>query len=373
MYQSVSRPVGGPPATGRYRRLGLFPPRYHSKLTGNGRFRPLVADFERYQSKEGEEKPGVRCCSSLALSVGYWRFLLPAWGEGTRRRPLSDSCNPSEKTKSKVARGGEFSSLTKTAQQSHVNHTVRPPARSDIQKTSQVGNFQVLNREKNGVFPAAKDSPSVGKGMNPIGIVPSSAILPLKSLTDQKLKADKNGALTHTSTGERKLLSQAQNRNDFFNLLRKKSLTSSSAIPEPSSVETVSILGRSEAENPQITSSVNMENNNLKPVSESDQPTEISDCLDGDSCASDGSARFYTGNGETNPCSDVVVDPEEEAFLQSLGWDKNAWEEALTKEEIDAFLKKVGKKFFFPMPRIFLVCTQACSHFSLICGFTSYQ
>ncbi|CAL9099672.1 unnamed protein product [Musa acuminata var. zebrina] len=262
----------------------------------------------------------------------------------TPSMPKASSCNPSEKTKSKVARGGEFSSLTKTGQQSHVNHTVRVPARSDIQKTSQVGNFQVLNREKNGVFPAAKDSPTVGKGMNPVGIVPSAATLPMKNLTDQKLKADKNGALTHPSTGERKVLSQAQNRNDFFNLLRKKSSTSSSAIPEPSSVETVSILERPEAENLQITSADNMENNNLKPVSESDHPTEIGNCLNGDSCASDGSARFYTDNGETNPCSDAVVDPEEEAFLQSLGWDKNAWEEALTKEEIDAFLKKYEKQ-----------------------------
>ncbi|RZS07053.1 hypothetical protein BHM03_00037814 [Ensete ventricosum] len=39
MYRSASRLVRGPSAIGRYRRLGLFPPRYRPKLIGNGRFR----------------------------------------------------------------------------------------------------------------------------------------------------------------------------------------------------------------------------------------------------------------------------------------------------------------------------------------------
>lgn len=41
-----------------------------------------------------------------------------------------------------------------------------------------------------------------------------------------------------TRLGKENSLSQAQNRNDIFNLLRKKSWTSSGSISEPASIET---------------------------------------------------------------------------------------------------------------------------------------
>ncbi|RWV92383.1 hypothetical protein GW17_00045251, partial [Ensete ventricosum] len=68
-YQFVSRSVRKPPSIGQYHRLRLFSPRYHSKLVGNGRFRPSTVDFGRYQpmdnEEEGEEKgePGAWRCS----------------------------------------------------------------------------------------------------------------------------------------------------------------------------------------------------------------------------------------------------------------------------------------------------------------------
>ncbi|CAL9111138.1 unnamed protein product [Musa textilis] len=256
----------------------------------------------------------------------------------------ASSCNSSEKTKSKVARGRDFTSVTKIGQLSHVNNNVRQPTRSDNTKISPSGNFQILNREKNGIYPTAKDGPGIGKVMNSIGLVPSGAVLPLKSPTDQKLTNDnKNGAWVHDSFGERKLLSQAQNRNDFFNLLRKKSWTSSVSISEPTSIETTSSLEMSEAENLQIVSPVHLGKDSFLSASGLDHLTGNRNCLNGDHCASDGSRRSHAGNGETSYL-DIAVDPEEEAFLQSLGWDKNAGEEALTKEEIDAFLKKHEKQ-----------------------------
>ncbi|WOL13739.1 hypothetical protein Cni_G22517 [Canna indica] len=245
--------------------------------------------------------------------------------------------NSSDKAKPKIAKSGDFSSLGKVAQQGHTNLTIRLPTRVDIAKTSPVGNFQVLNRDKNEIAPATKDGAGVGKTMNSIGLVPSATV-PSKSPSDQKTKVDKNG-------GEKKLLSHARNRNDFFNLLRKKSMSRSSASLEPSSLESASSSEKSEAENQQIASpAVNTVKNSLSSASDSDGSTGIGSCLNGDFCASDESERFYIDNGETNHYSDVVDDPEEEAFLQSLGWDKNAWEEALTKEEIDAFLKKYEKQ-----------------------------
>ncbi|CAL9157117.1 uncharacterized protein LOC135588102 [Musa acuminata AAA Group] len=259
----------------------------------------------------------------------------------TPSMPKAMSCSLSEKTRSKIARGGDFSSLAKVGQQSHVNHTFRPSARSDIAKTAQVGNFHVLNREKNSISHVAKDGSGIGKVMDPTGLTSTAAVLPSKRRTDQNFKVDsKNGAVTHISHGERKLPSQSKNRNDFFNLLRKKSLTSPRAIPEASSTEPTSSLEK-EVDNLQITS-VNVRKKSLPSVL--DCSTENGNVLNGDSCASDESESFDADNGEANPSSDTIVDPEEEAFLQSLGWDKNAWEEALTEEEIDAFLKKYEKR-----------------------------
>ncbi|WOL06584.1 hypothetical protein Cni_G15318 [Canna indica] len=246
--------------------------------------------------------------------------------------PKTLSCNSMEKTKAKIAKGGDFSYSTNVGQQ-HRNLAVRAPARSDAAKTSQMGNFQVLNREKNGISPTAKDHSIISKAVDPIGHVPSAAVLPSKSQADNK-----NGSLTSISLAERKLLSQARNRNDFFNLLRKKSLSSSSVIPEPSSVEPTSSIEKETSL--QNTSPANMEKNNLLSAPGLDCSPENGNVSNEDFCGSNESHGLYTDNGETNSYSDIVLDPEEEAFLQSLGWDKNAGEEALTEEEIDAFLKK---------------------------------
>ncbi|KAG6529832.1 uncharacterized protein LOC122042774 [Zingiber officinale] len=246
--------------------------------------------------------------------------------------------NLSDKAKSKVARGGDFTSLTKAGQLLHVNQTIRSPTNSDVAKTSSVGNFQVLNREKNGITSVAKDGQGLSKIVNPVGPILSSAFLPSKVSTDQNVNIDKN-------TGDRKILSQAQNRNAFFNLLRKKSSNNSSTISVPSSLEPTLSAEKSNGEQQHNTFPVNMMKNNLPSVSAGfDGPTDIGS-MNLDFCASDQSERsFADDNVETNLNSDNVVDPEEEAFLRSLGWDKNGWEEALTAEEIDDFLKKYEKQ-----------------------------
>lgn len=65
--------------------------------------------------------------------------------------------------------------------------------------------------------------------------------------------------------------------------------------------------------------------------------------------------RVVIGDGEVDPDPDVdSLDPEEEAFLLSLGWDQNAEEDALTKEEIEAFITKVS--IFITFSNHFLGC-----------------
>ncbi|RZR92312.1 hypothetical protein BHM03_00020589 [Ensete ventricosum] len=57
--------------------------RHWPLLGGNGQFRSSPVDFEWYQPREGEEKPGVQHCSSLVRSVTRRRFLLLAQGVET--------------------------------------------------------------------------------------------------------------------------------------------------------------------------------------------------------------------------------------------------------------------------------------------------
>lgn len=130
--------------------------------------------------------------------------------------------------------------------------------------------------------------------------------------------------LTRASVGERKL-SHAQERNDFFNLLRKKSLNPTGSIPEPD------FLGA--ADDLQSASSDSIPNC---------QPGLDCSAENGNFSTDEPDRRLYAEIEESHSYLDAVLDPEEEeAFLRSLGWDKNAGEEALSQEEIDAFLKKV--------------------------------
>ncbi|XP_074560960.1 uncharacterized protein LOC141817196 isoform X2 [Curcuma longa] len=193
------------------------------------------------------------------------------------------TCSLAEKAKIKSAKGGgvDFSSFAKGGQQ--INLAGRTPIRSDIAKAYQAGNFQVLNREKNIISPTAEDSSSVGKAIAYVGLVPSTASLPSKGQSDQK---------------------------------NKGSIREPGCLGPPEDLQNASSVS---VQNCQPGLDFSAENKNLS----TDEPD-----------------RPYADNKEANSYLDSVPDPEEEAFLRSLGWDKNAGEEALTQEEIDAFLKK---------------------------------
>ncbi|KAK8643128.1 hypothetical protein V6N13_012439 [Hibiscus sabdariffa] len=128
-------------------------------------------------------------------------------------------------------------------------------------------------------------------------------------------------------TVEKRSLAQTQSRNDFFNLLKKKTTTNTSG-------------GLSDSD-PQISSST---------VEKSEVAKEVI-CDSATAHADDGTAA--TSNGDT--CSDdseknmsatvmVYPDEEEAAFLRSLGWEENNGEdEGLTEEEINAFYQEYLK------------------------------
>lgn len=151
----------------------------------------------------------------------------------TPAMPKSSVLNSSDKSKVKGARGVDLVAPSKATPQAPYqlsNHMLRVPSRLDIPKASQAGNFQVLNRERNGSASAGKDgsnSVSVSRVVNPHIVVASTAAPPLKNSTDPKGRVL---SPVHNSFGEKRPTLQTQNRNDFFNSIRKKT---SMAAPQP--------------------------------------------------------------------------------------------------------------------------------------------
>ncbi|KAL0909582.1 hypothetical protein M5K25_020464 [Dendrobium thyrsiflorum] len=221
-----------------------------------------------------------------------------------------------EKSKTKTARTAEINA-SKAGQQSSSQlliHSVPPAVRSDVYKISQPGNFQVLNKETHSLSPG-KDIPKPGNVSR--GPTTPATIQPPKGSMNPKLKVDgKGGAFS-----PRKLSSQVQNRNDFFNSLRKKS-------------------------------SSGQQHSNANNVLNSDTPSFILEKVDVqfavDSTPAKNKNVFYcsveNGNCSALDCDafeepeKLAPDEEEEAFLRSLGWEENAGVEALTHEEIESFL-----------------------------------
>ncbi|RZR83772.1 hypothetical protein BHM03_00010463, partial [Ensete ventricosum] len=67
--QQSSKPIRGLPTTGRYRQSEQFLPRYHSKSTGNNRFRPLAVDFGWYQKKREKKSENLESDAALPIPI----------------------------------------------------------------------------------------------------------------------------------------------------------------------------------------------------------------------------------------------------------------------------------------------------------------
>ena len=186
-----------------------------------------------------------------------------------------------------------------------VSHALR------LSKPLQTGNFHVLNRERNinnGILPTANDA------------LQSPINNPSRSRSAFPSKSDVKGTTQPvTAFIERRPPANQQNRSEFFNSLRKK--TSAGSSSSTSTSQSTSL----EKQDGQETVGVDSVNNRSKV----DPLPDIS----GD----DGS-----NNGEKDKGSSF--DPEEEErLLRLFGWKENAGEEeeALTAEEIGAFLEEV--------------------------------
>ncbi|KAL7583441.1 hypothetical protein Lser_V15G46085 [Lactuca serriola] len=218
------------------------------------------------------------------LAVKQSRQLIPV----TPSMPKTLAMNSSEKSKLKVGQG---------------QPSPRPlSAKSDVSKVSStVGKLHVLkpSRERNGTISKETLSPTSG------GKLPNSPLAVPSAVTS-------NIPLRNTGSSvnlEKRPSPQAQSRNDFFNLVRKKSMATNS-------------------------------------LTESSQTQTESDSTDGAPKGGAGdTVDRSTSNGKSNLGNDVILYSEEEEarFLKSLGWEETTEEGGLTEEEINSFYRDVSK------------------------------
>ncbi|XAR49406.1 hypothetical protein NMG60_11032601 [Bertholletia excelsa] len=297
------------------------------------------------------------------LAIKQSRQLIPV----TPSMPKALALNPSEKPKPK----GGFQQQHQTAYSLFANHSPRNgPVKSDVTRTSSAGKLHVLRlaREKNGVFPAAKDSlspTSAGRVMSSPVAVASTVAGPAPSRNPSNntnlVSSERKPTL---ATFEKRPSPQAQSRNDFFNLVRKKSMTSASAAtPNPGAAVSPSVSNSSDRlesgctpviprdKDFEITNGLSVNTGSSIPESvvgdQSDKNTnDMSsnghiDERTGESLDDRSSKLFSNGKGHSGPPAILYSEEEEAAFLRSLGWEESAEEdEGLTEEEISSFYKE---------------------------------
>ncbi|XP_022141430.1 flocculation protein FLO11 isoform X3 [Momordica charantia] len=279
------------------------------------------------------------------LAIKQSRQLIPV----TPSMPKAMVLNSSDKSKPKLAsRTGELNVTIKGGQPQplpvhHTNQTRGGHVKSDAQKSSH-GKFLVLKPRENGVSLAVKDVPSPTSNANNMAansqfaLAPSVPHAPLRSPNNSNVSSvERKIASLDLKSGstleKRPSLSQVQSRNDFFNLIKKKTPKSSSAILSDSCPAVKSpTIGQSNEltrEEINIPASPRVVENGAVETRNGDSSEEVqASCDSGEKLASHVGAES--------------LDEEEAAFLRSLGWDESYGEdEGLTEEEINSFYEEL--------------------------------
>ncbi|XP_006351189.1 splicing factor, arginine/serine-rich 19 [Solanum tuberosum] len=261
---------------------------------------------------------------------------------------VSSSADKSKQPKS-IARTNEMVGITKSMQQPFssqlANQARSGQVRAEAPATSHGKTLLVLKSgRENGVTSLSKEAstPANNTGNRlancPPAVAPSAPAVtsPTSRVTSLETKAAALSLKPRSTAEKRSSLSQAQSRSDFFNLMRKKTSNSSTALPDSG-----------------MASSNSREQSCLKTKDE--DSASLSPCV-----SENGSER--TSNGDPHEAQNhvqrhndveennspingsVYPDEKEAAFLRSLGWDENAVEEeGLTEEEINAFYQEYMK------------------------------
>lgn len=258
------------------------------------------------------------------LAVKQSRQLIPM----TPSMPKALALNSSDKPKLKGGPSQLQSSHLVNQQHTPRSTSVKP----DVAKTSTMGKLLVLkpSRERNGISPTPKESLSPTGGSK----LPVSS-LSVPSAVGSAPPLRNTGNSSGVANLEKRPSSQALSRSNFFNLMRKKSLTSNSSVsPDTGS-------SGSPSENLGELVAPPAPKGELGPavIQQSSETKVELICNGGETC--DAPVRS-TSNGNNHSGPDVILYSEEEEarFLRSLGWDETAEEEeGLTEEEISSFYK----------------------------------
>ncbi|KAL3504060.1 hypothetical protein ACH5RR_033901 [Cinchona calisaya] len=239
--------------------------------------------------------------------------------------------------------------------------------KSDVSNASHAGKFLILKAAReNGANSTTRDVSSPTHNVNANGKV-ASGQLTLNPLTPTALTSpnnpkastlEKKAAVSIPNsrpTAEKKFsLSQAQSRTDFFNLMRKKTLLTTSGISDSSSIVSSPCddkFDESTKESKSAAVSPHIAENGCQMISNSGN------------CGSH-DARSFAHSGDKNMCLNEAVCPDEEEaeFLRSLGWEENGEDVEITDEEISAFYEEYQK--FMPSLKVWRGIQPKCSMLS---------
>lgn len=283
------------------------------------------------------------------LTIKKSKQLIPV----TPSMPKSSVLNFSDKSKPKTAvRISDMGMAVKNGQQQpaplhHANQSLHVGnVKTDVPKTSH-GKLLVLKPAwENGVSHSPKDGASPTNNANSRATtsqstaVPSVASATPRSPNNPKLpfgerKATALNPISGFSAERRPSLSQTQSRNDFFNLLKKKTSMNTSGLPADSGTDIPSPAGEKHGE---VTKDVISAPSSPHVIENGAQVT-----ING---GTHKETQRFSGAGEKTMSRYAAVDPDEEAaFLRSLGWEENSGEdEGLTEEEIKAFYQEFEKR-----------------------------
>ncbi|XP_027331027.1 mediator of RNA polymerase II transcription subunit 1-like isoform X4 [Abrus precatorius] len=271
----------------------------------------------------------------------------------SRARSTPQVLNSSEKSKPKTTvRNAEMNVVSKNVpQQPSALHITSQSVRSvnakvDAPKTS--GKFTDLKSVvwENGVSPTSKDvsnptNYSNSKSVNQHAVSSTAASAPMRNPNNLKSSTERKPALDvklGSTLDKKHSISQVQSRNDFFNLIKKKTLMNSSTVlPDSGPMVSSPAIEKSDEVNREIV----CPSANLQSLG------------NGAELTSNGNVHTHeevhrlSDNEEKESISRATIYPDEEeaAFLRSLGWEENSDEdEGLTEEEINAFYQEVCKK-----------------------------
>lgn len=249
--------------------------------------------------------------------------------------PKSSALNPTEKSKTKISQPHQVSS--QVVNLSTVGGTGK----------SSAGRLQVLSREWTDVHPPTKDNMNPQNGTSKVA-ASAGVSLPSRTIPGNIVKTEGSAGPTVL---EKRPNPHAESRNDFFNLMRKKSMT----IPSPSSVVAVASANSNNEEEAVVEDAVGKE---TISVVDEEKPIKkvVDDVVENNNgvkeepintaAEADESIENEKSTTSSRPCSpDAILHSEEEevAFMRSLGWEESTEnteeDEGLTEEEISTFYK----------------------------------